>query len=146
MASSRARVRRSVKQGSITVTPSRPTRNPMLFSPHDPGSCTYASSPSCTSSAICGRWVGLSWSAAGAAPSAALRISALDDELGNNTVEREAVVEAVACERDEVVHRVRRELRVELHHDRAAVGVDRDLVDGVLIDLHRRWLSHPRTV
>src|SRR5207253_7157733 len=44
---------------------------------------------------------------AGAAAPASLGATALDHELGNDAVEREAVVVAVARERDEVVHRVR---------------------------------------
>ena len=66
---------------------------------------------------------------AGAAAAAALGAAALDHELGHDAVEREAVVVAVAREADEVVDGVRRELRVEIHHDRAAVGRDRGAVD-----------------
>src|SRR5262245_25027003 len=62
----RARVRRSVKHVSITVTPSRPTRKPLLFSPHDPSSWTYAYTPSLTSSSVGGGMSGCSWSWAGA--------------------------------------------------------------------------------
>src|SRR5205085_770051 len=36
----------------------------------------------------------------------------------------------------------RRQSGVELHDDGAPVGLDRHLVDGVLVDLHRRRLGH----
>ena len=72
---------------------------------------------------------------AGAAGAGALRAAALDHEVGDDAVERQAVVEALAGEADEVVHRVRRELRVEVGDDRAAVGVDRGAVDLAAVDL-----------
>ena len=53
-----------------------------------------------------------------AAAAGALGAAALDHELRDHPVEREAVVVALPREADEVVHRVGRELRVEVHHDR----------------------------
>ena len=66
---------------------------------------------------------------AGTTATAALGATALDHELRHDAVEREVVVVALAREPDEVVDGVRRELRVEIHHDRTAVGRDRHSVD-----------------
>jgi hypothetical protein len=72
---------------------------------------------------------------AGATGTTALGAATLDDELGHDAVEREPVVVTLPREHDEVVDRVRRELRVEIHHDRTAVGGDRDPVDLRSVDL-----------
>ena len=60
---------------------------------------------------------------AGTAAPGALGVAALDHEPGHDPVEREPVVVALAGERDEVVDALRRHLRIEVHHDRAPVGV-----------------------
>src|SRR6478672_4442715 len=68
--------------------------------------------------------------------------AALDHELRHHPVEREAVVVPLAREPHEVVHRVRRELRVEVHHDRTAVGGDGRAVDLRSVDLVLRRFAH----
>src|SRR3989440_3570963 len=50
----------------------------------------------------------------GAAAPGAIGVAALDHERGHDTVEREPVVVALTGERNEVVHALRRHLRIEL--------------------------------
>src|SRR6185437_7452503 len=69
------------------------------------------------------------------AAAAAFGAAPLDHELGDDAVEGEVVVVALAREADEVVDGVRRELRIEIHHDRTAIGRDRDPVDLVRVGL-----------
>lgn len=45
----------------------------------------------------------------------------MDHEAGNDAVEDEAVIKAAVCQRDEVIDRLRRDIRVELGGDDAAV-------------------------
>src|SRR5215218_8039769 len=56
--------------------------------------------------------------------SVAPRIAALDDEVGNDAVEGQAVVEPIAGQRDERFHRQRRIDHRELDLNRAAIGID----------------------
>ena len=56
-----------------------------------------------------------------AAHAGALGAAALDHEAGNDAVEDEAVIKAAVCQRDEVIDRLRRDIRVELGGDDAAV-------------------------
>ena len=58
---------------------------------------------------------------AGTAHAGALGAAALDHEAGNDAVEDEAVIKAAVCQRDEVIDRLRRDIRVELGGDDAAV-------------------------
>src|SRR5205085_3237962 len=60
--------------------------------------------------------------AAGSGPG---RVAALDHEVRDHAVEDDAVVEAITREPLEVLHRLRRVLRVELDLDRAVVRVQR---------------------
>ncbi len=57
-------------------------------------------------------------------------------------MEGETVVEAVAGLGHELVDRHRRQLWVHLGHDRALVGLERHLVDGVEVDLVVVGLCH----
>ena len=59
---------------------------------------------------------------AGAAGAGAGRVAALDHEVRDHAVEDDAVVEPVARELDEVLHRLRRIVVEELELDRAVVG------------------------
>ena len=61
---------------------------------------------------------------AGPAFAVAARIAALDDEVGHDAMEREAVEEPLARERDEVLDRQRRVEHGQLDLDRAAIGLD----------------------
>src|SRR5207245_9663040 len=77
----------------------------------------------------------------GRAPGAgALRAAALHDETGDDAVERQAVVEALPRQRDEVLDGLRRVLREEFQADLVAV-LERDdcrlLHGATLIDLIR---------
>src|SRR3990172_9413217 len=54
-------------------------------------------------------------------------------------MEGQPVVEAVAGEEDEVVHRLRRLVREELHLDLADRRLDRGDIALAGIDAHRRW-------
>src|SRR5205823_353364 len=76
------------------------------------------------------------------AASAAFGTSTLDDELGDDAVKREPVVIAVAREPDEIVDRVRRELRVEIHHDHTTIGRDGRPVDLAGFGLRFGLLRH----
>src|SRR5262245_42756345 len=62
---------------------------------------------------------------AGAAFAVAARIASLNDEIRNDAVKSEAVEEALACERNEAVHRDRSVLREEFDPDTAPGGVNR---------------------
>ena len=60
----------------------------------------------------------------GTAATRAFRAAALDDEVVDDAMEGETVVEAVASEEDEVVHRLGRTRRVQCDDDIAAIGGD----------------------
>src|SRR5581483_5860545 len=62
------------------------------------------------------------------------RVAALDHEVGDDAVEDDAVVEAVARELREVLDRLRRVVGIELDADRAVVRMQRRLA-------HARSLS-----
>src|SRR4051812_14892048 len=62
---------------------------------------------------------------AGPAAAGPRRVAALDHEVGNDAVEDQAVVEAVARELDEVLDGLRSLVRVELDLDRAMVRMQR---------------------
>src|SRR5262245_42327035 len=57
----------------------------------------------------------------------ATRIASLNDEVRHHAVERQAVEELLACERDEVVHRERSVENSELELDVPAIGLDEDM-------------------
>ena len=61
---------------------------------------------------------------AGPAFAVAARIAALDDEVGHDPVNAEAVEEALARERDEVLDRQRRVEHRQLDLDGSAIGVE----------------------
>src|SRR5262249_22466606 len=72
-----------------------------------------------------GRCLSDDWLRTRAAGAVALRITALDHEVGHDAVEREPVVEALARELDEPTGGLRRFVLVERDDDLAHVGVDR---------------------
>src|SRR5437588_652700 len=79
-----------------------------------------------------------------AALAVALRVAALDHEVGNDPVEREAVVEVVAGQEDEVVDRLRCLLGVQGDRDRATLGrLHRRRVGLRGVDAHR-WCGRER--
>src|SRR5690554_3356904 len=58
----------------------------------------------------------------------ALRVSPLDHKVVDHAVEGHSVIEPLAGEKDEVVHRARCMLRIEFEADGAAIGLDCGLV------------------
>ena len=65
-------------------------------------------------------------------------VAALDHEVGDDAVELDAVVEAVAGQEDEVVDGVRRVLGEEIDDDRPARGLERRGVFVCRVDRHGR--------
>ena len=66
----------------------------------------------------------------GTAHTRSVGASALDHEAGDNTVECKSVIEALACELDEVLYCDGSDLGIELNLDVAQV-LDRDSYDGI---------------
>ena len=67
---------------------------------------------------------------AGAAGAVPARAAALDHEVGDDTVERDAVVEALTCELREVLDRLGGVVVEELDRDGALCSVDRGVSHG----------------
>src|SRR5262249_20090579 len=76
------------------------------------------------------------------AAAAAFGASTLDHEPGFDSVEREAVVEALPRETDKVVDRVRRGVRVEVEDHRPLLGGDGHAVDLGRVGLRFGLLGH----
>src|SRR5262249_3607210 len=76
------------------------------------------------------------------AAAASLRATTLNDEVGHDPMERQAVVVPLPGKPDEVVDRVRGELRVEIHDDGTAIRRDGRAVHLLVVDLRFGLCGH----